>query len=126
MKRMLLVIVATLMLGGCMVARGPQGQIVMGFDVGVMPETVSEIGGALASTFLGPQAGNLVSTGLMLLLGGGTAVAGVSMNKGRKKSDQGREKANNEVIALKGLLQGLGVLKQPAAPVVVEEPVDPS
>ena len=111
-----------------MVARGPQGQIVMGFDVGVMPETISEIGGALASTFLGPQVGNLVSTGLMLLLGGGTAVAGVSMNKSRKRSDQGREKSDKEVIALKALLQGMGVIKPAPVeqPAPVEETVDPS
>ena len=105
-----------------MVARGPQGQIVMGFDVGVMPETISEIGGVIASTFLGPQMGNLVSTGLALILGGGAASYGVAKEKGRRKADQGREKSDKEVAVLKALLQAAGVLRAPQ----VEETVDPS
>lgn len=124
MKRMLLVIAATLMLGGCMIARGPSGEIIMGIDLGKMPESLSEMGGALASTFLGPQLGSLVGTGLTILLGGGVAVAGVSVNKKRKKADQGREKANTELAVAKALLQMSGLLKQPAPAPAREETVD--
>lgn len=127
MKRMLLVIAATAMLGGCMIARGPQGQLVMGFDVGKAPESISEFGGAIASTFLGPAMGNLVSTGLTLLLGGGAAAYGVSANKKRKKSDQGREKVSTELAVAKALLQMGGLLKPDPAPAPApasEETVD--
>lgn len=104
-----------------MVARGPAGEIVMGFDMGKMPETVSQLGGAIASTVLGPQMGNLVGTGLALLLGGGAATYGVAKERGRKKADQGREKANEEVIALRGLLKGMGIIKEDQV-----DPVEPS
>ncbi len=121
MKRMLLVIAATAMLGGCVVARGPQGQIVAGFDIGKMPESISEVGGAFASAFLGPQMGNLVSTSLALVFGGGAAAYGVNKERGRRKADQGREKVNNELIAAKALLSATGLLDKFAR----EDPVDP-
>ena len=99
-----------------MVARGPAGEIVMGFDLGKMPETVSELGGALASTFLGPQMGSIVGTGLALFLGGGAATYGVAKERGRKKADQSREKSDKELVALRGLLKGMGIIKDTPTP----------
>lgn len=126
MKRLLIVLApVALILTGCMVARGPMGEIVMGVDLGAMPESASEVGGALASLFLGPVAGGHVATVLATLLGGGSiAVAGrkiATKEHARKKADQGREKANAEALALRAILKATGVIKP-----VEEDPVDPS
>lgn len=115
MKLRTMALLLLLPLGGCMLARGPMGEIVLGVDVGALPETTSEVAGALVSTFAGPQIGGLVSTALATILAGGSAVAaaksGSTKERRRKEADQGREKAEKEAVALKAILQATGILK---------------
>ncbi len=131
MKRTVLaVIVGAVLLTGCAIGKGPSGELVVGFDVGTAPETVSELGGAIASTFLGPQVGTLVAGVLATVLGvGGVGIAGSKLSsreKSRRRADQSREKAEKEVVALTTLIKMLQ--SQPttsAVKVETEEPVDP-
>lgn len=131
MKRTVLAVAlagTAVLLAGCAMGRGPMGEIVMGVDLGKLPESASEIGGVLASAAFGPQVGTVVSSVLATVLGGGSvAVAGTKIagrERRRKEADQGREKAEKEAIALKAILNATGVLKpQPAPP--KEDPVDP-
>ena len=110
MKRTVLaVLVGAVLLTGCAIGKGPSGELVVGFDVGTAPETVSELGGAIASTFLGPQVGTLVAGVLATVLGvGGVGIAGSKLSgreKSRKRADQSREKAEKENAALRAIIQ---------------------
>lgn len=131
MKRTLLTVavVGTVLLAGCAVGKGPSGEIIMGVEVAVIPETVSEIGGALASTFLGPQAGGIVASVLATILGTtGIGIAGSKMasrEKARKRADQTREKSDKEVAVLRAIVQMFQTKSIPAVE-VEEDPVDPS
>ena len=131
MKRTVLaVIVGAVLLTGCAIGKGPSGELVIGIDVGAAPETMSELGGAIAGTFLGPQVGTLVAGVLATVLGvGGVGIAGSKLSsreKSRRRADQSREKAEKEVVALTTLIKMLQ--SQPttsAVKVETEEPVDP-
>lgn len=119
--KLLLIAAVSLLLVGCAVGRGPGGEIVVGVNIATLPETVSEIGGAVAGAIFGPQTGTIVATALASILGVGSVgvatTSGRAKEKARKLADQGREKAEKEAVALRMLVQMLKNGKeQPSEP----------
>ena len=73
-----------LCLCGCAAGRGPNGQVVVGWDVASLPETAEESIGAIA---------NLLIPGSGVALAGITGAVGLAIRNGSKRREAEREAA---------------------------------